>query len=139
MKLILQDNRRFVLRFDKGEDVIVGTTQFLKEQNITACTISGIGSCASIELGYYNEHLKDYRKKPFFEELEILSLIGNGGVKDGQPIVHVHGVFSRTDFSVVGGHVFKADVSATAEISIIKLDGEIKRELNPEFNLNLLV
>ncbi len=139
MKVILQDQPRYILRFDKGEDVIVGIAQFLKNQKIGACSISGIGSCSSIELGYYNSHLKEYRKKPFFEELEILSFLGNGSIKDGEPLVHAHGVFSQTDFTVMGGHVFKAVVSATAEIFIIKLEGEMKRELNAEFNLNLLV
>ncbi len=139
MKLILQDHRRYILRFDQGEDIITGTAQFLKDQKISACSISGIGSCSSIELGYYNSHLKEYRKKPFFEELEILSFLGNGAIKDGEPIIHAHGVFSRTDFTVIGGHVFKAVVSATAEIFIIKLEGEMKRELNADFNLNLLV
>ncbi|MEK7161610.1 MAG: PPC domain-containing DNA-binding protein [Patescibacteria group bacterium] len=139
MKLVLQDNRRYILRFDAGEDIIAGTTQLLKDQKISACSISGIGSCASIELGYFNTHLKDYRKKPFFEELEILSLIGNGALKDGVPFIHAHGVFSRTDFTVLGGHVFKAVVSATAEIFVLKLEGEMKRELNVDVNLNLLV
>ncbi len=127
------------MRFDAGEDIIAGTTQLLKDQKISACSISGIGSCASIELGYFNTHLKDYRKKPFFEELEILSLIGNGALKDGVPFIHAHGVFSRTDFTVLGGHVFKAVVSATAEIFVLKLEGEMKRELNVDVNLNLLV
>ncbi|MFA5991291.1 MAG: PPC domain-containing DNA-binding protein [Candidatus Doudnabacteria bacterium] len=139
MKVILQDQRRYILRFDQGEDIIAGTNQFLKDQQISACSISGIGSCSSIELGYYNSHLKEYRRKPFYEELEILSLIGNGALKDGEPFVHAHGIFSQTDFTVMGGHVFKAVVSATAEIFIIKLEGEIKRELNADFNLNLLV
>ncbi len=139
MKIIIQDDRQSMLRFDVGEEIFTGIIQFLKDQQISACSISGIGSCASIELGYYNSHLKEYRKNPFFEELEILSLIGNGALKDGEPFVHAHGIFSGTDFSVIGGHVFKAVVSATAEIFVHKLDGEMKRELNTEANLNLLV
>jgi len=139
MKLVLQDNRRYILRFDQGEDIIAGVAQFINDQKIGACSISGIGSCASIELGYFNTHLKDYRKKPFFEDLEILSLIGNGSLKDGQPVVHAHGVFSKMDFTVLGGHVFKAIVSVTAEIFVLKLEGEMKRELNKDINLNLLV
>lgn len=127
------------MRFDQGEDIIAGVAQFLSDQKIGACSISGIGSCSSIELGYFNTHLKEYRKKPFFEDLEIISFIGNGALQDGQSVVHAHGVFSKNDFSVFGGHVFKAVVSATAEIFVLKLDGEMQRDLNKDMNLNLLV
>ncbi|HVY68119.1 MAG TPA: PPC domain-containing DNA-binding protein [Patescibacteria group bacterium] len=138
MKTIVADGRRFVLRFDKGEDVIAGLIQFMKDQGIGACAFNGIGSAAELELGYFNSHIKDYRRKPFFEELEVISFIGSGALKDSEPIIHAHGMFGRTDFSVFGGHVFKLGVSATCEIFLIKLDAPMTRALNPDFNLNLL-
>lgn len=138
MKIALQDHRRYILRFDKDEDIIAGLGVFMADQKMTACFFSGIGSTGEIELGYYNGHLKEYRKKPFFEELEVISLIGNGGIMDGKPAVHAHGMFGRTDFTTVGGHVFKLIVAATCEIFLIQLDGELKRGKNEEFNLNLL-
>lgn len=138
MKIVAQDNNFFVLRFDKDEEVLNGLGQFLQEQKITACAFNGVGSCSSAELGYFNSHIKDYRKKPFVEELEIISLIGNGGVKDGQPVIHAHGMFGRTDFTVFGGHVFKLTVSATCEIFLTKMAATMERKLNADFNLNLL-
>ncbi len=138
MKVILQDNNNFVISFAKGEEVFSGLGEFMKSQNIGACTFTGIGAISECELGYYNEHIKDYRKKPFFEELEIVSLIGNGGVKDGQPFIHAHGMFGRTDFTTIGGHVFRLLVSPSCEISLVKFSGEMKRELNSDLNLNLL-
>jgi predicted DNA-binding protein with PD1-like motif len=139
MKLVLQNDPNFVLRFDKDEEVLDGLAKFMKEQNVSACVFNGIGACASVELGYYNEFIKEYRKKPFVEDMEIVSLNGNGGLKDGEPFIHAHGIFGRTDFTVFGGHVFKLAVSVTAEIFVTKLDGAIERANNPDFNLNLLV
>ena len=138
MKVILQDGQNRVLRFDKGEEVIAGLQNYMKEQNLAACVFSGIGSSSEMELGYYNSHIKDYRRKPFLDGMEILSLSGNGGVKEGAPVVHAHGLFSGTDFAVVGGHVFKLVVSATCEIYLQTLTGEISRSQNADFNLNLL-
>jgi len=138
MKISLQDNRRFVLRFDKGEEVVGGLAGFLKEQNFTAAAFFGIGTASEIELGYFNPHLKSYRKKPFFEDVEILSLQGNGGVLSGQPAIHAHGSFGRTDFTTFGGHVFKLVALATCEIFLIHLDGALERKNNPDFNLDLL-
>jgi predicted DNA-binding protein with PD1-like motif len=138
MKIILKDNRRLVLRFDKGEDVIQGIIDFMKAEQILACTFSGIGACDSVELGFFNSFLKEFRKKPYVEELEITSFTGNAGTSNGEPAIHAHGVFTRNDFSAFGGHVFKLTVSVTCEVFLIKLDGEMKRENNPDFNLTLL-
>ena len=138
MKVILQDGRSQVLRFDKGEEVIAGLQNHMNEHRISACVFSGIGSCSEMELGYYNSHIKDYRRKPFLDGMEILSFSGNGGMKEGAPIVHAHGLFSGTDFAVIGGHVFKLVVSATCEIFLQTLAGEITRSQNADFNLNLL-
>jgi predicted DNA-binding protein with PD1-like motif len=139
MKLILQDQRRYIIRFDKGEEVLDGIGKFIKEQAITACVFQAIGACENPELGFYNPHIKDYRKKPFLDELEILSLNGNGAIINGEPILHAHGIFGKNDFTTIGGHVFKVPVSVTCEVFLIKLDGEIKREQNTEFNLSLLI
>lgn len=139
MKTILQDSRRYMLRFDKDEEVLEGLQKFMTEQAISACVFFGIGACSSVELGYFNEHLKDYRKKPFAQNLEIVSFSGNGGLLDGSTVLHAHGSFGGTDFSIIGGHVFKLVVSVTCEIFLIKLDGALERKLNPDFNLNLLV
>ena len=139
MKIILQDKNQFVLRLDKGDEVVENLTRFMAGQNIKACAFFGIGACDSVELAFYNTHLKQYRNKPFLEEMEILSFSGNGATKDGQPVIHAHGVFGRNDFSVLGGHVFKISVSATMEVYLTKLEGEMKRELNADLNLNTLV
>jgi uncharacterized protein len=138
MKVILQDQRRYVLRFDKGEEVIAGLLAFAGENSITAASFQGIGACSEVELGYYYTESKSYGKKHVAEDLEIVSLAGNIGVLAGQPILHAHGSFGRQDFTMLGGHVFKVTASATCEIFIIKLQGELVRERNERLNLNLL-
>lgn len=138
MKLILQDSRRYILRFDKGEEVLSLLTNFLKDNHITACYFSGIGACENPEIAFFNPHVKEYRKKVIFENLEILSFVGNGSAHNGDLVLHAHGVFGKNDFSTVGGHVFALPVSVTCEVFLISLDGQINRENNAEFNLNLL-
>src|SRR6185437_7805919 len=139
MKLIHQDNSHFVLRFDKDEEVIAGIAAFMQSQNIKACGFFSIGAASEIKLGYYNPHLKTYRDKPYVDDFEIISLNGNGATKDGQPAIHAHGQFGKNDFSVLGGHVFSIKVSVTCEVFLTKMEGEMKREKNPNFDLDLLV
>jgi hypothetical protein len=138
MKVILQNHHYFVLRFDKDEEVLSLLSDYLLQNNISACHFTGIGACATVELGLYNPHLKEYKKKLILDNLEILSLIGNGGILEGKPFLHVHGSFGRIDLSTLGGHVFKLVVSATCEIFLIKLEGTLERKLNSDMNLNLL-
>jgi hypothetical protein len=139
MKIILQDKNQFVIRFDKDEEVLEGLQTFMKEQAISACAFFGVGACSSVELAYYNTYVKVWRKKPFIENLEILSITGNGALKDGETIIHAHGVFGKNDFTTIGGHLFKLVVSVTCEISLIKLDGALERQPSSDPNLNLLV
>ena len=138
MKIVLKDSRRYVLRFDKKEEVFSKLAEFATGENISAATFSAIGACEEIELGYFNTNLKDYRKKPFYEELEMVSLSGNISMAEGKPTVHAHGMFGRTDFSILGGHVFKAIVSVTCEMFLIKLDGQMTRKLDEVSNSKLL-
>jgi len=138
MKMILQDNRRYILRFDKGEEVFAGLAEFAAKNQIQAAVFWGIGTVSEAELGFYNSFLKQYRSKPMLENFEIISLIGNISMLDGKPSLHAHGSFGRTDFSVIGGHVFKLVTLATCEIFLIKLDGTLERKNNPELNLNLM-
>jgi len=141
MKIIIQDSKNFILRFDKGETVLQGIAGFMQTQQIKACSFTGIGTISHLELGFYNQHLKEYRKKPFLDDFEILSLTGNGALfsTDSKPILHAHGVFGRIDFTVIGGHVFELVTLATCEIFLTRLDGEMKRGNNTDYNLNLLV
>jgi predicted DNA-binding protein with PD1-like motif len=139
MKIILQEKNYFVLRFDKDEEVLEGLRKFMQEQAVSACAFFGVGACSSAELLHYNSHVKVYRSKPYFEDLEMVSFGGNGGVMDDKPILHVHGSFGRNDFTVIGGHVDKAVVSGTCEIFLTKLEGALERKQNQDLNLNLLM
>jgi len=138
MKIILSDKNYYILRFDKDEEVISGLQKFMADQSITAFAFNAIGACQSVELGYFNPHLKDYRSKPYVEDFEIVSFSGNGALADGQPVVHAHGALARNDFSLIGGHIFKIVISVTCEVFLTRLDGTATRVLNPDFNLKLL-
>lgn len=127
-----------MLRFDKGEEVFAGLAEFVSKNQIDAGVFWGIGTVSEADLGFYNPFLKQYRSKPLVENFEIISLVGNVSVLEGKPSLHAHGSFGRTDFSVIGGHVFKLVALATCEVFLIKLEGKIGRQNNPEFNLNLM-
>ncbi len=139
MKLILQDKNNFILRFDKDEEVVEGLQKFMGEQGITACSFSGIGASSTAEIAFYNPFTKQYRSKPYVEELEIVSLIGNGAIMDSKPVLHAHGSFAKNDFTVIGGHVNKLIVGVVCEITLLKLEGVIQRQHDADTNLSSLI
>jgi predicted DNA-binding protein with PD1-like motif len=138
MKQILKDGRRIVLRFDSGEEIVETLKKFLSEEQIFASAFNAIGASKTAELSYFNLKTKKYENKIFEEDLEIVSLIGNSAILNGEVVIHAHTVLSKSDFSTVGGHVARLVISATCEMFLIILDGQMERKFNPESNLNLL-
>ena len=107
----------------KGNDLIKGLLTVMREKNIDAGAISGIGALSEARLGYFNAETRKYEEKVFRENSEIVSLKGNISLKDDEIFPHLHAVLSRRDFFVVGGHLFSGTVYAF-EFEIICFEGK---------------
>lgn len=129
--------RVFQGRLFKGQEIMSEINKFLKENSIKAGLVSGIGAVKKAKIGYYVQDEKRYISHEFNEPMEILSLKGNVSIKDGEPLAHIHVVFSKEDFSCVGGHLYEAEVFAF-EFEIVEFEGEcFKREFDQETGLFL--
>jgi uncharacterized protein len=138
MKVIIQDNTVSLIRFDKGDDVLAALSSLAEKENITAATFTAIGASGEVILSYYDIAKKEYVDREFREDLEIVSITGNVGRMDSKPIIHAHGVFSDREFKTYGGHLKKLIVSATCEVTLTQLKGEILRGFDNETGLNLM-
>lgn len=138
MKKILQESRRYILRFDLGEDVIDSLKNFCIEEKIGAGFFNGIGATSEIEIGFYDLKNKKYIDETIIKNMEIASFSGNFSVFENEPVIHAHGVFSDEKGICIGGHVKKMVVAATCEIFTIKLDTNIERIHNDDIGLNLM-
>ena len=69
---------------------------------------------------------------------EITSLVGNATRKDGEVYLHIHINFGDAEGNVYGGHLVDSKISATSEIIVRKINGEVGRKLSEEIGLNLL-
>lgn len=138
MKTILKEKNKYVLRFDRGEEVVSLLKRFCEEENILSASFTGIGAVSQVKLGWYDVENKEYERKEFQEKLEIISLVGNTAKMKGEVIVHVHGSFGTKEFKSIAGHVDEMTVSATCEIVLKKFEGQIEREYNEEIGLNLM-
>lgn len=139
MRVALQDARRIVLSIEPGEELVGEIEKFCQEQDYRAAKVVGvIGAVSSVELAWYDLPAKEYKTKSFNDDLEIASAMGSVSEYDEKLVVHLHGVFSDRDYQTLGGHIKSAVISAAGEVTLIKLEGELKRTMNDGIGLPLL-
>jgi len=138
MDIILKDKNSYVLRFNRGEEVVEGISDFCHQEAIDAAYFSMIGATQSVTLAYYNLDEKKYEDRELNERLEIAGATGNVSVFDGKTVVHAHGSFSDKELKVFGGHIKKILVSVTCEVVLKALTGTLNRSYDPEMGMNLL-
>lgn len=138
MKLISQENNRYTLRLDPGEEFIAAIQAFCEERGIKNAWFSALGSAKELELAYYNLERKEYQPKAIQEDVEILNITGNIALKEGKVFCHAHGVFSRADMSTLGGHINLCVISATCEVQLDAREGDAQRTFDETIGLHIL-
>ena len=131
-------NNDYVVRLNKGENVIESLKKLCREEDIKLAGITGLGASNKVEIGVFNTNTKEYKTKVFDGMFEITSLVGNVTRKDGEVYLHIHINFGDAEGNVFGGHLVESKISATSEIIVRKIDGEVGRKLSEEIGLNLL-
>jgi hypothetical protein len=117
----------FTLRLDSGEEIVWTLTAFAAARGVRSGTISGLGSAAEIELGYFDRGAGEYLRRRLEGEFEILSLTGNLSELEGTPFAHLHAVVGGRDFAALGGHLFHAVVTVTCELQLVTDPGVMRR------------
>ena len=128
----------YVVRLNKGEEVIESLEDLCKNENIELAEITGLGASNLVEIGVFNVNTKEYNTKIFEGMFEITSLIGNATRKDGEVYLHIHINFGDEEGLVKGGHLVRSIISATSEIVVRRINGKVGRKLSNEIGLNLL-
>ena len=113
-------------------------SEVAREQGLKSAWVNVIGGAGAVTLGFYDLGAREYKWQEFDEELEITGLQGNLVWVDSQPFWHIHGTFSRADYSVIGGHVQELTVGLTAEISLTPIDESLTRQYDEETGLKLI-
>ncbi len=87
-----QGEKTFALVFDPGDEVMEELTNFAKENGLSAARFTAIGAFSDATLGYFDMEKKEYRKIPVDEQVEVLSLVGDVALFEGEPKLHAHAV-----------------------------------------------
>ncbi len=127
-----------VLRLEKGEEVIESIKKLCEKEDIKAGSISGLGASNEVVVGLFKVDEKKYYSNTFEEDFEITNLTGNISRMNGEVYLHIHGTFANAEGKCIGGHLNKAVISATSEIIINKINGNVGRKFSEEIGLNLI-
>lgn len=134
----MQRGSAYVLRLDKGEEIIETLREFCKTSNITLGWVSGIGAVNRIVLGLFETGPKRYTADELSGDFELTALSGNITTMGEDVYVHLHGTIADLQHHAFGGHVSSAVVSATVELIVVTVEGIVDRKFSEEIGLNLL-
>jgi len=123
------------LRLDPGDRFPGTVPDYLERLGVHFATVQAIGAFSEATIGYLETEAGEYQKQVVRGSLEVTSILGNVTVKDGKPFLHVHASLATPDGTVLGGHLFDAAVSATLELFVHPLGGEVWREKHAELGL----
>src|SRR5207249_2172165 len=137
-KLINDHPKTFAIVFRTGDKVVEGLTAFAKENGLGASQLTAIGAFAEVILGFFVPEKKSYNKIVLREQLEVLSLMGDITLKDGEPQLHLHVVLGRADATAHGGHLVEGIVSPTLEVVLTESPRHLHRTFDGESGLPLI-
>jgi uncharacterized protein len=129
---------QFVLVFEAGDEAMEGLRRFAREQALSAAQFSGIGAFSDLVLGYFDWEEKDYRPIPVDEQVEVVSLLGDVALEDGEPAVHAHVVVAGRDGAARGGHLLQGHVRPTLEVVLFEAPAHLRKRYDPVSGLALI-
>ncbi len=129
---------RYVVRLDKGEEIMETMRAFLVERDIRAGYFLARGGLSELTLKYYRVDKRGYKERQIAAQVEVVSLLGNVARLDGEPIIHAHTTVGDEEYRTYSGHLGEGRVKPLLEIFLTPLPGELRRVQDQERNLSLL-
>lgn len=133
--------RRFkdmiIARLDKNEEILAEVKKIALAENIKLASVSALGAIDKFTVGVYKVDEKKYYANSFAGWFEIVSLTGTISTMNGEYYCHLHLSAGDENGQVFGGHLNEARISATCEMVIRIIDGEVDRRLDEEVGLNV--
>ena len=128
----------YVVRLDPGDEIVEKVLWLAAVENIRLATVTGLGTVDNVTLGIYSPDTRQFKANMFHADFEIVSLTGTITTQNKRPYAHLHMAVGDLAGRCYGGHLNRGVVSATAELIIQTIPGEVDRQPNPQIGLNLM-
>lgn len=132
------EQRTYAVVFDTGDEVVEGLTRFAADQRLDAAEFTGLGALKDAVFGYFDVDEKDYVRIAVDEQVEVLTLVGNVAVANGETKLHPHIVVGKRDGTAHGGHLLEAHVRPTLEVVVTESPAHLRRRTDEATGLPLI-
>ena len=129
---------KYLIRIDKGEELVDTLKKFCIDNKIKLGAITGLGVTNKVTMGIFETQSKKYYSKELIGNHEIAPLYGNITTMGSEVYLHFHVNLGNDEHMSFAGHLTSAYVSATVEVIIDAIGGEVDRKFSDEIGLNLL-
>jgi predicted DNA-binding protein with PD1-like motif len=130
--------RTFAVVLTTGDEAMGAITSFARERELRATQFTAIGAFSRVVVAYFDWTTKEYRNIAIEEQVEVLSLVGDVTLENGQPKVHAHVVIGKADATAHGGHLVEGVVRPTLEIVMTEAPAYLRRRFDPQSGLALI-
>ena len=138
-KRIADEPTTFAVIFETGDEIASLLHRFATQQGLGDSSFKAIGALSYAKLGWFNWETKRYDPACVLDEqVELLSLIGDIALKDGDPQVHAHVVVGRSDGTAHGGHLLEARVRPTCELILTESPIHLRKTVDPTSGIALI-
>ena len=127
----------YVVRMDPGEEILEQVKILSQAEGITLASVQALGAVNDFTVGVFHTDTKEYQSNRFQGCYEIVSLTGTINTMDGAFYCHLHMSAGDQQGHVFGGHLNEAFVSATCEMVVLPMAGQVERAFDEETGLNL--
>lgn len=135
------DYRRFdrtiIMRIDRGEEILTQLRVMALKEDIKLASVRALGAVGDFTVGVFKTGEKKYYANHFTGDFEIVSLTGTISTMNGEYYAHLHMSAGDDKGAVFGGHLNEAIVSATCEMVVEIIDGQVDRAFSEDVGLNL--
>jgi uncharacterized protein len=129
--------RSYAVTLGKGDEIMSGMTAFARRERLQAAHFTAIGAIERGLFGWFDKEVKAYRNLPVNDQAEVVSLVGDVGLVNGAPAVHIHAVVILADGTARGGHLLQANVWPTLEVFLTDYPAPLLKELDAATDLYL--
>ena len=130
--------RVYAVILSKGDEVLSGLVDFARQYKVEDAHFTAIGAFSKATAGWLDLAKKAYRPIHVDQQVEVLSMIGDIALFNGNPVVHTHVILGRRDGSTVGGHLWEGVVNPTLEIFVTVNNVPLKKKLDDESGMKLI-
>jgi predicted DNA-binding protein with PD1-like motif len=133
------NRRTWILVLSSGEEVKEAILKFAFDNNLKAASFVALGAFEQAVLGYFDWQAKKYQPIAVDEQVEVLTMVGDIAENErNEADLHAHVVLGLRDGSTRGGHLMKARVRPTLEITVSETPAHLKRRMHKNINVALI-